>query len=326
MVARFEPVVDHASCGDVHALINWMLRPGGTKACAATLATRVGERVLHAAVEAGWVEVRQAMPGEWLLGGCGCGADLEAFDCGELVWLCVDGYCAPRPASRVAWTDGTVFGGAVARALALGPSRSGLGVLRVAGHEVAFDGPTFAREPALEISVDGSVAVEVSLTDLLRPDGGEVHVDLRRLVRRARLPIAVAGALFGRASELVLAEGTVWVRGEEVDLGPRGTVLFQSLARDAGAWVEHRDLQAAVWDDEVTASGRARCGWPTLDRRLRQLVAELRAALPEGAIEGRRAGGGRPGAYRLVASVECVDPAPPTRSSYTSLPDLPGMR
>ena len=92
----------------------------------------------------------------------------------------------------------------------------------------------------------------------------------------------------------------VCVRGATTRLQGRTADVLAWLVKNGGEWCSHADLQLAGWPDEITNRGRVRCGQTALDRRLRQVIGELRKVLPGGVVESRRARSGVAGAYRVV--------------------------
>jgi DNA-binding winged helix-turn-helix (wHTH) protein len=86
-----------------------------------------------------------------------------------------------------------------------------------------------------------------------------------------------------------------------VALKPRARRLLGALVAHHPAVATRAQLWRAVWPEEHTRTGEVARGInpDLLDSRLRQAVAELRAALGDGVVENAR-GGERAGGYRLA--------------------------
>jgi DNA-binding winged helix-turn-helix (wHTH) protein len=90
-------------------------------------------------------------------------------------------------------------------------------------------------------------------------------------------------------------------RGDAVTLKPRALRLLRALARHHPDVVTRAQLWREVFPEEHTRTGDVARGVNPdgLDSRLRQAVAEVRAALGDDVVANAR-GGERAGGYRLA--------------------------
>ena len=293
-------------------LVRWIARPKGNVARLRDLNARFGEELVDGCVSDGWIEVRRARPGEVVRKACPCGADLEAVEAVDtregVVWRCGDDFCLPArdEAPLVAWTDEQVLGLAIRRQLGMRPGGEGaLGRLTIGRMTwtVGFGAPS--RRVARVRFGSGDDVDEVDMQDLVVRRGERLVVERPELARKLRVRATHAGPWLAQQEDLVMTgDGTVvWVLGEKRQVGPRSAAVLRLLAEREGGWCGRSELVLAAWPDEVTASGRALCGQDKLDRRLRQVIGELRRVLAPHEIGARRAAGDVEGAYRLGARV-----------------------
>ncbi len=139
----------------------------------------------------------------------------------------------------------------------------------------------------------------VGLDELLIVEDG-LRADLRALTRRRAFPGFAVPAL---RAEPIVEQAPASPAEAPFHLTPKAERLLRALSERPGVLISKIDLRAAVWPEEHTRTGLLpRSANPDLyDTRLRQLVAELRGALGEAAIEARR-GDERVGGYRLTPS------------------------
>ncbi len=291
-------------------LVRWIARPKGNVARLRDLKARFGEELVDGCVRGGWIEVRRARPGEVIRKACPCGADLEAVEAGEdVVWRCGDDFCLPvrDKAPLLVWTDEQVLRLAIRRQLGLRPGGYGaaLGSLTIGrlSWTVGFGTP---RRRMMRVRfLTGDDVGEVDVQDLVVWRGERLVVERPELARRLCVSATHAGPWLAQHEDLVMTgDGTVvWVLGEKGQVGPRSAAVLRLLAEREGGWCGRSELVLAAWPDEVTASGRALCGQDKLDRRLRQVIGELRRVLAPHEIGARRAAGAVEGAYCLGARV-----------------------
>lgn len=99
-----------------------------------------------------------------------------------------------------------------------------------------------------------------------------------------------------------------------IERSPRQRTLLRILAERPNAWVSRRELLLALYPDEITSSGRMLTEATNLERRMRQLVCELRQSfvdaaapdLPPHPIENQRGRSDVEGGYRLALRPEQV--------------------
>ena len=305
MNARSKSAVDPA-----RALIGWFCRSKGNKARLEHLRILGGAALVDRCVDDGWIEVRRARSGEILRCACPCGADLEAVELPDgVAWRCADEFCLPTPVTDglLAWTDEQVVGWAIRRQLGLSAAEGALGKLRV-GPELRE--VTIAEGRSRRIRLEfrqpaKDEQVVVPLSDLVVVRAGRVQLDRATVAGTLRLPAATAGPWLAEQWDLVLSDDAtwVWVLGQQHRLGARSAAVLRVLADKRGDWCTHSELRLAGWPDEVTPSGRALCGHDALDRRLRQVVGDLRKILSPHGIDARRAAGDVEGAYALPAAL-----------------------
>ena len=158
--------------------------------------------------------------------------------------------------------------------------------------------PDSARIPADALpEIAGVELVWVGLDEVLVMDGG-LRADLRPLLWRRSFPGFTLELPFdGLAIE---AGGVCW-RGAAVPLKPRALRLLRALATHHPAVATRAQLWREVWPEDHTRAGEVARGVnpDLLDSRLRQAVAEVRAALGDDAVDNVR-GREREGGYRLV--------------------------
>lgn len=262
---------------------------------------RLGSPVLRALVDGGWVDVRHAEDEERFVNACRCGSDTRLVATWPHAhWACEDAFCLPREASepRVVWSSPEL-------------------------QRRAFEG-LFQRCPWS--SVLDELGVRVSLVREHRGvnrvrftrrhrDLGSVRLETLAVLRDQQIGLSATAlsAAHGLPDELILRvhaigsplfiapDGrTIVSRGELNRVRGRSALILRAFTRRPGAWLTHRELQLEAWPDEITTRGRVLCGETVLDRRLRQVIGELRRMLPADVIEKRWARAGTEGAYRLV--------------------------
>lgn len=158
--------------------------------------------------------------------------------------------------------------------------------------------PDSARIPADAMpEIAGVELVWVGLDEVIFLDRG-LRADLRALLARRSFPgFTVELPFDGLAIE---AGGVSW-RGAAVPLKPRALRLLRALATHHPAVATRAQLWREVWPEDHTRTGEVARGMnpDLLDSRLRQAVAEVRAALGDDVVDNAR-GGERAGGYRLA--------------------------
>ncbi len=229
-------------------------------------------------------------------------------------------------------TDANELARRVAEALALegtpgtGDSIIPLGRRRLGEEMVAFDlcpGPAYAGfEDALYRLARGGPRVRVLLVpdsariraDALPEIAGvelvwvgldevlvidrDVRADLRALFARRQFPGFTLELPF---DGLAIEPGGVSWRGAAVTLKPRALRLLRALATHHPGVAPRAQLWRELFPEEHTRGGEVARGVnpDSLDSRLRQAVAEVRAALGDDVVDNAR-GGERAGGYRLA--------------------------
>lgn len=158
--------------------------------------------------------------------------------------------------------------------------------------------PDSARIPADALSeIAGVELVWVGLDEVLVVDRG-LRADLRPLLARRQFPGFTVELPF---DGLAIEPGGVSWRGAAVPLKPRALRLLRALATHHPAVATRAQLWREVWPEDHTRTGEVARGMnpDLLDSRLRQAVAEVRAALGDDVVDNAR-GGERAGGYRLA--------------------------
>ena len=158
--------------------------------------------------------------------------------------------------------------------------------------------PDSARIPADALSeIAGVELVWVGLDEVLVVNRG-LRADLQPLLTRRSFTGFTLELPF---DGLVIEPGGVSWRGAAVPLKPRALRLLRALATHHPAVATRAQLWREVWPEDHTRTGEVARGVnpDLLDSRLRQAVAEVRAALGDDAVDNAR-GGERAGGYRLA--------------------------
>lgn len=162
--------------------------------------------------------------------------------------------------------------------------------------------PDSARIPADALpEIAGVELVWVGLDEVLVVDRG-LRADLRPLLARRQFPGFTLELPFdGLAIE---PSGVSW-RGAAVALKPRALRLLRALATHHPGVAPRAQLWREVFPEEHTRTGEVARGVNPdgLDSRLRQAVAEVRAALGDDVVDNAR-GGERAGGYRLALAAK----------------------
>jgi hypothetical protein len=158
--------------------------------------------------------------------------------------------------------------------------------------------PCSSRIPADALSeIAGVELVWIGLDEVLVVERG-FRADLRALLARRTFPGFSLELPF---DGLAIEPGGVSWRGDAVTLKPRALRLLRALARHHPDVVTRAQLWREVFPEEHTRTGDVARGVNPdgLDSRLRQAVAEVRAALGDDVVANAR-GGERAGGYRLA--------------------------
>ena len=162
--------------------------------------------------------------------------------------------------------------------------------------------PDSSRIPADALpEIAGVELVWVGLDEVLVVEQG-VRADLRALLVRRRFPgFTLEPPFDGLAIE---PSGVSW-RGSAVTLKPRALRLLRALATHHPGVAPRAQLWKEVFPEEHTRTGEVARGVnpDLLDSRLRQAVAEVRAALGDDVVDNAR-GGERAGGYRLALAAK----------------------
>lgn len=159
--------------------------------------------------------------------------------------------------------------------------------------------PPMSPPNTLWLSLDETVDLVTGTADLselaAHHDLGGDHLEL--LTPRHALVI-------GAESEDVLYGG----RRLAIERRPLQRMLLRLLAERPNEWVCRRDLLVALYADDISSSGRYLTDPTSLERRMRQLVSDLRHSfedvgapdLPSHPIENQRSRSDVEGGYRLA--------------------------
>ena len=162
--------------------------------------------------------------------------------------------------------------------------------------------PDSARIPADALpEIAGVELVWVGLDEVLVVDRG-LRADLRPLLLRRQFPGFTLELPF---DGLAIEASSVSWRGAAVALKPRALRLLRALATHHPGVAPRAQLWREVFPEEHTRTGEVARGVNPdgLDSRLRQAVAEVRAALGDDVVDNAR-GGERAGGYRLALTAK----------------------